>query len=227
MSTFALWHPTCTEVQDGFRCVADVTAMDFQEINEGTDALIMAFASALGMSGIVREWSVALFLSPYYAYEIWPDQRPFAEVVSDNADWRNRFGPAWRVSWLVSERPSFRYGGLGPYYVNEIDGSWADEPELTGREAEEREVVVLADGSGMCGLSFLDGLVSPERIAVEEVTTGLLPLNRVTIRLGRVRPLLVESDVAAILRAFGVNLYSTHHLLTRIYHLPWPHLIPW
>ncbi|MCX4675635.1 hypothetical protein OG413_09995 [Streptomyces sp. NBC_01433] len=186
-----------------------------------------AFARTLGMSGIVRDWSVGLFLSPYYAYEIWPDQRPFAEVASDTADWQNRFGPAWRVSWLVTERPPFQYGGLGPYYVDEIDRSWADEPGLTGAEAEEYEVVVLADGGSMSSMSFLDGLVSPEQIDVVDVPTGLLPLNRVTIRLGRVRPLLVESDLAAILRAFGVNLYSTHHLLTSNYHLPWPRLVPW
>ncbi|MEU1365376.1 hypothetical protein ABZ454_04495 [Streptomyces sp. NPDC005803] len=198
--------------------------MEFQEINEGTDALMTAFARALGMDGIIREWNVSLFLSPYYAYEIWPDQRPFAEVTSHTADWRNRFGRAWHASWLVTEQPPFQYGGLGPYFVDEIDRSWTDEPRSSGSE-DEYEVVILADGSGSA--SFLDGLVSPERISVVDVPTGLLPLNRVTIRLGRVRPQIVESDLAAILRAFGVNLYSTHHLLTRDYHLPWPHLVPW
>lgn len=225
MSNFALWHPTCTAVHGGFRCVADVTAMDFWEINEGTNSLMTAFARALGMDGTVHEWSLRPFLSPYYAYEMWPDQRPFAEAASNTTDWRNRFGPAWRASWLVAEQPPFRYGGLGPYYVDEIDRSWKDEPGFIDSEAERHEVVVLADGSG--SVPFLDDLVSPEQIDLVDVPTGLLPLNRVTIRLGRVHPQIIESDIARILRAFAVNLYSTHHILTRDYHLPWPHLVRW
>lgn len=76
MSPFALWHPTCIAAQGGFRCFADVTATEFQEIHEGTHALVVTFARALGMSGTVREWTVGRFPSPYYAYKLWPDQAP-------------------------------------------------------------------------------------------------------------------------------------------------------
>ena len=227
MSNFALWHPSCTADEGGFRCVADVTAIEFLEVHEGTEALMTTFAGALGLGGGVQEWNVSPFLSPYYAYELWPEQRPFAQAEPDLGDWRNHFGLAWRVSMLLDEQPPFRYGGLGPFYADGIDSTWADEPTYTGADGEEHTIVVLADVGGTGDVSFLDGLVSPANVEVTLVPTQFLPLYRVTLRMGLAYPPDTIPGLEAILRAFSVNLYSTHHTLTAGYHVPWPTSIPW
>mgnify|MGYP001090094828 CR=1 FL=1 len=48
MSNFAPWHPFCVPDEKGFRCVVDVTATEFVEIGEGTNALMRLPATSGG-----------------------------------------------------------------------------------------------------------------------------------------------------------------------------------
>jgi len=224
---FELWHPTCTATDDGFRCDVDVTAAEFRELNEGTPDLIDAFARGLGLPESSREWSIRPFLSPYYAHDLWPEQVPLSPAASSSGDWRDRFGVAWRVSMNLTEVPPFRYGGLGPYDVSAIDTTWQDRRVLIGSEDREHEVVVLIDGGEPGDWSFLDEYVNRDQVEVAEVPGAFLPLHRVTVRLGRVRPQEVMGNLAAILEVCSLKLLSTHHSLTESYHLPWPERVPW
>ncbi|MEV5259266.1 hypothetical protein AB0L02_14580 [Streptomyces anulatus] len=213
---FLLWHPVCTDTRSGYTCTFDVTASDFEEINSGTDFLISAFVTRLGMDASrISSWRIERFLSPYYSFEVRPEQRIFGTNLPTTGDWVDRFGLAWRTSvTFAGGIAPFRYGCLGPSRVVGHDETWSYRSTVTGPGNQEETVVVLADCWGVEDWSFLDEFVSRDKVEVASIATPVEQFAQARVRLDSVRPIDVEGAVVELLQVFTGRLFSTHHKVT-------------
>ncbi|MER6684593.1 hypothetical protein [Streptomyces olivaceoviridis] len=213
---FLLWHPLCADSGSGYTCTFDVTAKDFEEINEGTDALVVAFVTSLGMDPIhIDGWRIERFLSPYYAFEERPEQRPFGVAVPSTGDWSDRFGLAWRVSVRFTDSSApFRYGGLGPYPAIGHDETWPYRPSVDGSGDQEETVVVIADCWGVEDWSFLGEFISRDQVEMIDIAAQVENFVQARVRLISGRPIIIEDAVVELLTIFTIRLFSTHRKIT-------------
>ncbi|MFJ7258303.1 hypothetical protein ACIQWV_38720 [Streptomyces sp. NPDC098085] len=213
---FLLWHPLCIASQSGYTCTFDVTAEEFEEISHGTDELITAFAERLDIDANgITDWKIERFLSPYYSFEVRPEQRPFGLVLPTTGDWADRFGLAWRTTlWFTSAMAPFRYRGLGPYPVIGHDNTWPYQSSINGSCAQEETVIVIADCWGVEDWSFLDEFSTRHQVDLICIPAQLDNFTQARIQLESVQPVAVEDSVVDFLKAFTVRLFSTHRKTT-------------
>lgn len=213
---FLLWHPLCIESQNNYTCTFDVTAEDFEEINHGTDALITAFAEQLGIDGnSITGWQIERFLSPYYSFEVRPEQRPFGLSLPTTGDWADRFGLTWRTTLhFTCAAAPFQYLGLGPYPTIGHDDTWPYRSSIKGSGEQEETIVVIADCWNVEDWNFLDEFTSRHQFELSSIPARVGNFTQLRMRLESVQPVAVEGWIVELLKTFTIRLCSTHRKTT-------------
>ncbi|UWM51957.1 hypothetical protein N0X72_24700 [Streptomyces carpaticus] len=211
---FLLWHPRCNDVKNGYICTFDVTAEDFEEINEGSDALVAALAAGLQMNGSrIDSWRMDRFLSPYYSFEVRPEQRIFGGTSPMAGDVLDRFGLAWRISVKFSGVVApYRYGGIGPYRAIGHDETWPYRSSVS--EEREESIVVVADCWDVDDWLFLNDFVPRRQVELIDLSSPVSHLVQARVYLEQSRIVDIEESMVSLLRVFNGRLFSTHRRVT-------------